>query len=514
MKLRSIDLNFRAVENRMLRKELLDIMLFSEMKRIFKCDNISISERLNTVEASFCIEFQNLPIMEELQYIFSIVPTRDTLELTLKSDSGDIIQITNSQVENCDISKLTNGLSFDDEIDVSIRIDKDDLDNIFSIYDFDSFSNDLIQRATIEVMKWFSDRLRDKDFLRFEVFDYDISFATRTLAFESSGDAIFSPKVNRLQRLRNCKENACFYNMNTYEMIPDDFIFEGIMRAGDSLKSLFGKLATILSLIYVVSSSSIDDDGINLQINGQRTINQMIALNNIEEDEKWISIYNWIFTDGNPTDKMLITHNVMSLYCKYESFLSINETMFDAIKTNYNLYLRTNASQYLDMKREIGKFIQNIVAQISDYALSILGKFKANLIAIFVFLFTVVLTDIGTVQNWEDIFTKHTIYIIELFAMGSMVYMVICIFETIYKLKKVRIGYEELRGNYKDVLSDLEINEAFQDDRLFDDANKSAKSGLIGWSIAWGILLLLCVLIIEIFTTNHGLLVWLWNKIF
>lgn len=498
----------------MLRKELLDIMLFSEMKRIFKCDNINISERLNTVEASFCIEFQNLPTMEELQYIFSIVPTRDTIELTLKSDSGDIIQITNSRVENCDISKLTDGLSFDDEIDVSIRIDKNDSDNIFSIYDFESFSNDLIRRTTIEVMKWFSDCLKDKDFLRFEVFDYDISFATRTLAFESSSDAVFNPKVNRLQRIRSCRENACFYNMNTYEIIPDDFVVEGVMRAGDRLKSLFGKLATILSLIYVVSSSSISNNDIILQINGQRTTNQMVSFNNIEEDEKWISIYNWIFTDGNPTDKMLIAHNVMSLYCKYANFLSVDETMFDAIKTNYNLYLRTNVSQYLDMKREIGNFIQNVVAQVSDYALSILGKFKANLFAIFVFLFTVVLTDIGTTQDWKDIFTKHTIYIIELFVMGSMVYMIICIFETIYKLKKVRIGYEELKKNYKDVLSDLEISEAFQDDRLFNKANKSAKRGLTGWSIAWGVLLLLCVLIIEFYTTNHGLLVWLWNKMF
>lgn len=100
---------------------------------------------------------------------------------------------------------------------------------------------------------------------------------------------------------------------------------------------------------------------------------------------------------------MLIAHNVMSLYCKYESFLNIDETMFDAIKTNYNLYLRTNVSQYLDMKRDIGKFIQNIVTQVSDYALSILSKFKANLIALFVFLFTVVLTNIGNKQNWGDI---------------------------------------------------------------------------------------------------------------
>lgn len=75
------------------------------------------------------------------------------------------------------------------------------------------------------------------------------------------------------------------------------------MRAGERLKSLFGKLATILSLIYVVSYSSIDEYSVNLQINGQRTTSQTRPLNSIEENDKWISIYNWIFTDGNPTDK-------------------------------------------------------------------------------------------------------------------------------------------------------------------------------------------------------------------
>lgn len=487
-------------------------MLFSEMRRIFKCDNISVSERLNTVETSFDIKFQDFPVKEELLYIFTILPTRDTLELTLKNYSGDIIQITNSQVEDCDISKLTDGLSPDDDISVSVRIDKNILGNKFSIYDFDSFSNDLVKRETVEVMKWFSACLNGIDFLRFEVFDYDISFSTRTLAFESNNYAIFTPKVNRLQRLRSCKENSCFYNMNNYELIPDDFILEGILRAGESLKSLFGKLATILSLIYVVSYSSIDDNSLNLQINGQRTTNQTKPLNSIEENDKWISIYNWIFTDGNPTDKMLITHNVMSLYCKYQSFFNPNETMFEAIKTNYNLYLRTNVSQYLNMKRDIGEFIQNIVTQVGDYVLSILGKFKANLIAIFVFLFTVVLTNIGKKQNWGDIFTRHTIYIIELFVMGSIVYMVICIVETIYQLDKVQNGYEELKKNYEDVLSDLEIKEAFQEDKLFDGAKKSTKRGLIVWSVVWGAILLLCIFVIEFLTTNHGVLVWLWYK--
>ena len=42
-------------------------MFFSELKRIFNCDNISISERLSTVEASFTVNSSNLPAAEEFK---------------------------------------------------------------------------------------------------------------------------------------------------------------------------------------------------------------------------------------------------------------------------------------------------------------------------------------------------------------------------------------------------------------------------------------------------------------
>ena len=301
--------------------------------------------------------------------------------------------------------------------------------------------------------------------------------------------------------------------MNTFEVIPDDFIIEGVMRSGDCLKPLFGKLATILSLVYVATSASISDRVISVQICGQRIASYELLVHDIQEDEKWQNIYTWIFTDGNPTDKALIAHNVISLHCKFEVLLNLDSTVFEAIKTNYNLYLRNNVNQYLDMKRDIAKFIQNVVAQVGDYALAILGKFKTNLIAIFGFLFTVVLTKIGGTQKWNEIFTRHTIYLIELFISGSLVYLVLCFFEIRFKLKKTRHGYNELKKNYEDVLSDAELKEAFKDDELMNETEKSTKRGMIGWSIAWGILLVIAILIIEICTTNHGLIVWLWNKI-
>lgn len=487
---------------------------FSEIRNLFQNIDVIIAERLDTAEASFAITYNILPTIETFRKIFSLVPHRDTATITLINDSDDMVVFTNHQTKVFDYSALTNGLLSGDDINVRIQINKTVADGKFSVYDYDSFVADFLARSLPEIMNWFSMRLSGKESLMFEVFDYDVSFSTRTIAFESSEDALFTPTVSRSQRLSDCKGTACFYNMNTFEILPDDFIAQGVVRTNNRLQVLFGKLATILSLVYVSSSASISDGTISLQITGQRTVNYNFKLADIHEDKKWQNIYSWIFTDGNPTDKTLIAHNVISLYCKFETFLNLDGTVFEAIKTNYNLYLRNNVNQYLDMKRDIAKFIQNIVAQVGDYAVAILGKFKTNLFAIFGFLFTVVLTKIGGAQKWEDIFTPHTIYLIEIFVGGSLIYLLICFFETRYKLKKTKQGYEDLKRNYEDVLSEPEIKEAFKDDKLLNDTEKSAKKGMKWWSLTWGILLVSTILVIEIFTTNHGLIVWLWNKIF
>jgi hypothetical protein len=81
-------------------------------------------------------------------------------------------------------------------------------------------------------------------------------------------------------------------------------------------------------------------------------------------------------------------------------------------------------------------------------------------------------------------------------------------------LKKAKKGYYALKDNYKDVLSDAELNEAFKNDTLFNDMAKIAKKGMIVWSIVWGILLVLAIIVIECLTTSHGLMVWLSNKVF
>lgn len=487
--------------------------LFSIVNKVFSDVDIVVKERLDTVETCFNVIFDKLPSIETFNRIIENVPKRDSLKIILMNDSDDLMTITNDCIDTAKYSEFVEGMQNDDNIKISIQIDKTVKNNKFSIYSYETFSDDLISRPVSEIMRWFSSHLSAQESLIFEVFDYDISLSTRTIAFMSSKAATFIPSVNRISRLEDCKSNSSFYNMNLFELIPDDFIIQGVIQNDLRLQPLFNKIATILSIAYVSSSSSFTTDMIHVQINGQRTINYEIPIDSICGDEKWQNIYTWIYTDGNSTDKTLIVHNVITLYCKYESILYLDDTVFEAIKTNYNLYLRNNVDQYLNLKRDIAKFIKDTVGQVGEYAISILTKFKNNLLAIFGFLFTVVLTRIGNAQKWEDIFTRETIYVIEIFVIGSFIYLIICIFETLFKIKKSQYAYFCIKDNYKGVLSEAEITEAFDNDKLLNETKKSVINGIAIWSVIWGIILISAVLIIECLTTHQGLIVWMLKKL-
>jgi hypothetical protein len=100
------------------------VQFFSAIKKTFQCDILCVSERLATVEAKFAITLQALPSVQTINSVCSLVPARDSLVLTLKNDSDNIVVITNKQTQEPNFAALTDDLAQDDNIDVSIRIDK------------------------------------------------------------------------------------------------------------------------------------------------------------------------------------------------------------------------------------------------------------------------------------------------------------------------------------------------------------------------------------------------------
>ena len=116
-----------------------------------------------------------------------------------------------------------------------------------------------------------------------------------------------------------------------------------------------------------------------------------------------------------------------------------------SIQSNYNLYLKDNVAQYLELKNKVAEFISDIVSRTGEYATELLDKFKANMIAVFGFLFSVVIADIVSDQPLDNIFTKDITVIMELILAGSVVYLFICYGQSKYQIKKVYDSYENLK---------------------------------------------------------------------
>lgn len=47
-----------------------------------------------------------------------------------------------------------------------------------------------------------------------------------------------------------------------------------------------------------------------------------------------------------------------------------------SIQTNYNLYLRDNVTQYLELKNKVAEFITDIVSRTGEYATEMLDNFN------------------------------------------------------------------------------------------------------------------------------------------
>lgn len=456
-------------------------------------ENLKIKERIKVFESFFEFHAKDAPNFEYFSNLIKNVPERDRINISLQDEGENICFITlHNQIEYKNFIEQTD----DNEIiQATVKIDKGILENRFSVYSFDTFAEDLLTLEIKKVMKSFSDLLKDaSDFLIFDVFDSDIVFYTKTMFFVPWGKEIENA-FKRKKRIEKCKEICYFFNFDILEILPDDFKVE-VSESNNCLAPLFKKINAILSLGFIASSFSIENQRIKGIINGQRIVEFQYDMNSIKENQTLYTIYNWIYGEGNLIDKGIIARNIISIQCKYVSINEMDEKTTAAIQSNYNLYLKGNVKEYLELKNKICEFIKDTVTKTGEYATGLLDKFKSNIFAVFGFLFTVILANIVSEQPLNNIFTKDITILMELVIAGSWGYFIICVFQSNYETKKVYESYEQLKDVYKDILTEQDLSEIF-DDKMIKKMKRSIKKSKIIYSILWIIFLLICLYFVE-----------------
>lgn len=454
-----------------------------------------VSERMKVYEASFKFEVENAPEYSYFLNIIQEVSQRDKIKITLQDETERIYDLLVADEDG--YKSFIKETLADETIDVRVRIDKQVVGNHFSIYSFDEFAKDILSLSVEDVMIAFSNLLKQSpNYLVFDVYSPVTMFATKTMFFVPSGNGMVNTEFNRVRRMEECKEVSYFYNFDVYEVLPDDFKIT-IDYENNPLTELFQKIMVLLSISFIATSSTISGSQLKGIINGQRTMEYCCDIDQLTGNKILYSIYNWIYTDGSPIDKAIIVRNVISLHCKYVSITEIDEKVMASIQSNYNLYLKENVKEYLELKNKVAEFISGTVSKTGEYATGLLDKFKSNIIAIFGFIFTVILANIVSDQPLDNLFTKDITIIIECVLVGSFVYLIICYYQSRYEIKKVYDSYEQLKLNYKEILTEDDLLEIFGDDEMLKEMKKTiSKSKKIYLGI-WIIFLIGAFVVVE-----------------
>lgn len=480
---------------------LQDIVQFTE--RIFKAEIALIAERISIVQLNFNEIELNLIEYSKIMDIFEFVPKRDWITITISS-GAEALFVVNRDTHEKEYSDFFDAAK-EDSVDIEIKIDKKTENNKFSIYKFEVFMDDLISLKLEDVFLAFAILFRDNPKLWFQIMDTNFDLQTTTMRFSSDQVQTNSVVFSRNERLEECQHASDFRELDKLNLLPDDFHVVSYDNQDKRLYELFSQMETILSGALIVTHSRLEQNKLHLRINGYRTDYGQAYLNDIKTNINVYKIYNWIYTDGNAIDKSLIFQNLVSINYKSIDIFNLDTQIFASLRSNYNIYLKQNVMQYLELKKSVSEFICDTVSKTGEFANALLNKFKGNLFAGFGFLLTTFITNAASEQPLENIFTNDITKITEVVLIVSVFYFIACIADVKYQYKKILNSYALLKNNYNDLFSTAELDIVFNDNEIIEPLKINIKSGIFRWSVVWGITLLICVLAIE-FGSPYSLL--------
>lgn len=416
---------------------------------------------------------------------------RDNFELFLEID-GDIVSII--KIGDEEISSLKNHFRYHTSVDtpesttIKINISKPVIDGYLSIYYLAAVQEYLSNESVTTLLNYFSSIFNASTGMTFEVFDTVEEFGTRTLRFKKYNQHLnIEPAQveNRSSILNKITENTSISGLNTC-FIPEDFYLTTPSNS-EQINTLFNNICSMLSIASIANTSSINGNGqIQFKINGYKTITSESRTIDSCCDcvEVSYKIHEWVYSEGECTDKLGLTRNVLSLHVNNEKQICFDDACYNAIISNYQIYLEKNITNYLELKNKITELVLESSAKVNQLCEEFLDSFKKNIVAFLTFFLTVVLVGGLKDNGAEAIFSPVFILVVVTLSAISLVWLLLLLIDM-----KARFDHSEeiikftLKANYNRILIVEEISEVI--DPVIEKNKIFIKSQILKYSIAW-----------------------------
>lgn len=462
----------------------------------------SINSNLENDETYICeIKAADFIITDEtiLSEFCAFLQKRDRYTLSIIFGAAESI-IFNSAATDINIFKAELIKEYKHQIGEEIHatftiIKKKQCDKI-TIYDLDTFIENLKNQTIAESFYMFSRILSNSNFVNFQVLNLAEEFNSNSLYFLRISNEITRNKIdNRNKLLENINSLTHFSGVVDINLTPFDFNLNSTSTSNIEIKDLFQRYSIILSIIYLVDISTLKSNIVEFKLNGYKSIKaslnakSFLLVNTIE----YYDIFDWVFKGGNLNDKIGLARNILSLHLNENDHVSINGSAFNAIQSSYKIYEKQNIKQYIEIRNKISDQLLEFNNRASKIVESFASGFQKSSLALITFYISVIAIKI--LGKREDNLLNSEITILSLvFLCGCTIYHLISRWEVTQQKKRFINSYENLKMRYLDLLEKEDISRILNNDKDFNEDLEFIKGKLLRYTIMWWSIIILLLI--------------------
>lgn len=442
---------------------------YSERVRLKIEEKISILKiNISINEYNIANEFIPLLLLE-----LSKLKSRDEFRLEIISgiESGKVYLAKDLNTSEEIQSFCYDTLQLNEEFSLLLEITKNCKDGYLSVFFIESLDEYFSKRRTFDLIRELS--LKIKEGIHFTVFSPTKRFGSKTIFFGEENEApIYIDDLKRKKIISKFKESTSFFGYDDYatDLLPSDFYVDEDFNI-PNINKFFNDAFLILCLSFLCNHSEIkktnsEDYNFFTKINGYKTIS-------IETTSKFADkisnpvlykIYDWAYQSdtGNTLEKIGLIRNLISLHATEHDEIVIDEILWQAVKSNFKVYLQENVEVYLETKTKISEALKESIEKTQQIVEGVVNTIQNSIGVLITFLFSVVLINgFKDIENASAIFSKPYLIIVLIITACSWYWIRFSVSDAKKRLLYTLDNVDEIiLSSYRNILLPSEINES------------------------------------------------------
>lgn len=313
------------------------------------------------------------------------------------------------------------------------------------------------------------------------------NFSSKTINFYHIKEFFLSNKENidREKYISQRDKVAYFKNNKEITLLPVDFYFNE--KIPSQYKNYFEKLESILLSVYLADSSEVEGCLLSYRLKGYKLISEKVDINEIDVTliDELYNIFLWTYNDGNFIDKIGLARNIITIHSNGNSIFSIEEGTLNSLSSGYDIYLKDNVKQYIEIKNKLSEFIVGQSDKSIEITKNMYSGLKLTLWTLITFFMANFISKVFSLDNSVVLFSHQAFAVSIVFIIVSFIYLLISWCEVNSDIKNIEDRFNLIADRYKDLLDEKDLEKALKKDANFTQQSNWIKEKRCMYTFSW-----------------------------